>query len=261
MSDALKVSTDLLEYLLSLPLDAYPAGVMKGGQLDVKWGLEGASASHNLLEKTVIAALTGTITTLSAFNIPCTRLPPNPLQDLLWGPPPVLRVILAHQAVGSVYATTEGRCTRCATRQDAACVVRVWTDSDATAVNQDTTPSQTARLVSVMVLVWLTVCAVQLASVFAFPTMGGRSVTNVHPATMDTQTVLPASVHRKAHIVTSVTHCRVSVCVSQGCWDSSVTAVPLDSDSPSAQPPSVCVTRRELRSLILKRAPAAACQT
>lgn len=44
--------------------------------------------------------------------------------------------------------------------------------------------------VSVMVLVWPTVCAVQVASVFAFPTMGGRSVMDVHQATMDTQTVL-----------------------------------------------------------------------
>ena len=31
------------------------------------------------------------------------------------------------------------------------------------------------------------------------------------------------------------TPCRVSVCVSQGWWASSVTAVPLDSGSPSAQ--------------------------
>lgn len=46
------------------------------------------------------------------------------------------------------------------------------------------------QLVSVMGLVWLTVCAVQLASAFAFPTMQGKSVTNVHQATMDTQTVL-----------------------------------------------------------------------
>lgn len=40
-----------------------------------------------------------------------------------------------------------------------------------------------------MVLVWLTIGAVQVASVFAFPTMGDRSVTYVHPATMDTQIV------------------------------------------------------------------------
>lgn len=44
--------------------------------------------------------------------------------------------------------------------------------------------------VSVMGLVWLTVCAVQMASVFAFLTMRDRIVTNVHQATMDTQTVL-----------------------------------------------------------------------
>lgn len=39
---------------------------MNGAQLDVKWGLEGVSASHNLLEKTVIAVPMDTITTLSA---------------------------------------------------------------------------------------------------------------------------------------------------------------------------------------------------
>lgn len=44
--------------------------------------------------------------------------------------------------------------------------------------------------VSVMALVLPTVRAVQVATVFAFPTTRGRSVTNVHPATMDTQTVL-----------------------------------------------------------------------
>lgn len=44
--------------------------------------------------------------------------------------------------------------------------------------------------VVVMELVWLTVTAVQVASVFASPTTGGRSVTNVHQASMDTQTVL-----------------------------------------------------------------------
>lgn len=40
---------------------------MKGQQLAVKWGLEGVSASHSLLEKTAIAVLTDTITTPSAF--------------------------------------------------------------------------------------------------------------------------------------------------------------------------------------------------
>lgn len=39
---------------------------MKGPQLDVKWDLEGVYASHNLLEKTVIAVPMDTITTLSA---------------------------------------------------------------------------------------------------------------------------------------------------------------------------------------------------
>lgn len=39
---------------------------MKGPQLDVKWDLGGVFASHNFLEKTVIAVLVDTITTLSA---------------------------------------------------------------------------------------------------------------------------------------------------------------------------------------------------
>lgn len=42
------------------------AGVMSGPQLDVKWDLEGVSASHSLLEKTVIAVPMDTITSLSA---------------------------------------------------------------------------------------------------------------------------------------------------------------------------------------------------
>lgn len=242
MSNALKVSTDLMEYLRSPLLDAYPAGVMKGRQPAVRWGLEDVSASHNLLEKTVIAVLTDTIITLSAFDIPYTSRPPNPLQDLLLGPLPALRVISAHPAVSRADATTEGQHMGCATLSAAACVVRVWRGRDVTAVDLDTTPSQTARLVSVMGLVWLTVCAVQLASAFAFPTMQGKSVTNVHQATMDTQTVLPASVHRMAHMAAYATHFRVSACVSQGWWANSVTAVPLDSGSPSAQPRSVCVT-------------------
>ena len=49
--------------------------------------------------------------------------------------------------------------------------------------------------VSVMVLVWLRVCAVQVASVFAFPTTEGSSAMNVHPGTMDTQTVLVSGLH------------------------------------------------------------------
>lgn len=36
-------------------------------------------------------------------------------------------------------------------------------------------------------------------------------------------------------MVTSAIHCQVSVCVSQEWWASSVTNVPLDSDSPIAQ--------------------------
>ena len=46
----------------------------------------------------------------------------------------------------SVYVTTEGPCTGCVMLQDAACAVRVWRGSDVTAVDQDTTPSQTARV-------------------------------------------------------------------------------------------------------------------
>lgn len=109
MSDALRASTDLSEYLQSLPLDAYPAGVMKGLQLDVKWGLEGVSASHSLLGKTAIAVLMDTITTLSASDIPCTRRPPNLLQDLLWCQPSALWDISAHRTVSSAYVTTEGQ--------------------------------------------------------------------------------------------------------------------------------------------------------
>ena len=44
-----------------------PAGVMRGLQPAVKWGQEGVSASHNWLERTVIAVLTDTITTLNVF--------------------------------------------------------------------------------------------------------------------------------------------------------------------------------------------------
>lgn len=234
---------------------------MTGLQPAVKWGLEGVSANHNLLEKTVIAALTDTITILSAFGILYTRQPPNLLQGLLWGPLPALRVISALPAVSSVYVTTEGPCVACVMLQDAACAVRVWKGRDASAVDQDTTPSQTARHVAVVEPVWLTVAAVQVASVFASTTMGGRSVTHVHQASMDTQTVLPASVHRKAHMATYATHCQVSACASLAWWVSSVTTVPLDSGSPIAQPPSVSVIQPELRSLILKRAPAAAYQT
>lgn len=43
-----------------------PAGAMTGLRPDVKWGLEGVPASHNLPERTAIAVLTDTITTLSA---------------------------------------------------------------------------------------------------------------------------------------------------------------------------------------------------
>lgn len=44
--------------------------------------------------------------------------------------------------------------------------------------------------VSVMGLVWPTVSAVQVDSVSACPTLGGKSVMGVLQATMDTQTVL-----------------------------------------------------------------------
>lgn len=112
MRGALKASTDLMEYLLSLPLDAYPAAVMKGVQPAVKWGLDDVSVSHSMLEKTAIAVLTDTTdTTPSAFNIPCTQRPPNPPQVQLWCPPPALQVISAHPAVSRVFVTTEGQRT------------------------------------------------------------------------------------------------------------------------------------------------------
>lgn len=41
-----------------------------------------------------------------------------------------------------------------------------------------------------MELVWLTMCAGTMVSVFAFPTTEARTVMNVHRATMDIQTVL-----------------------------------------------------------------------
>lgn len=44
-----------------------PAGVMRALRLAVKWGLEDVSASHNLLDITVIAVLKDTITILSVF--------------------------------------------------------------------------------------------------------------------------------------------------------------------------------------------------
>lgn len=45
----------------------------------------------------------------------------------------------------------------------------------------------------------------------------------------------PASAQGKARMETCATRCRVSACVSQGWWANSVTTVPLDSGSPSAQ--------------------------
>lgn len=45
-----------------------------------------------------------------------------------------------------MYVTTEGQCMGCVMLQGAACAVRVWRGSDATAVDLDTTPSQTARV-------------------------------------------------------------------------------------------------------------------
>lgn len=83
---------------------------------------------------------------------------------------------------------------------------------------------------------------------------------NVHQATMDTQTVLLASVHRKAHMAQYATQYLVSACVCQVWWASSVTVVHLDSGSPSVQLPSVRAIQQELRSQILKQAPAAAFQ-
>lgn len=130
-----------------------------------------------------------------------------------------------------------------------------------TDVDRVSTPSQTARCVSVMALVLLTTCAVPVVSVCAFPTTQDRSVMNVRQDTMDTQTVLLANVHKKALMAMCATSCLVSACVSQVWWVSSVTAVPLDSGSPNAQPPSARVILQELSLLILKRAPAAAGHT
>lgn len=46
----------------------------------------------------------------------------------------------------SVCATPEGRCGRCVMLRGAACAARVWTGSAASAANQDSTTSQTARV-------------------------------------------------------------------------------------------------------------------
>lgn len=83
MSCALKASTDLTVFPLSLHLDAYPAGAMRGLQPDVRWGPAGASANRSSLEQTVIAVQTDTITTLSASGIQFIRQLPIPLRDPL----------------------------------------------------------------------------------------------------------------------------------------------------------------------------------
>lgn len=114
MKSVSKVFTDLMEFPPSHTVGAYPAGVTKGLQLVVKWGLEGVSASPTWLVKTVIAVLMDTITTHSASRIQYIRRPPNPPQDLLWYPP-APRVISAHQDVSPVDVTTEGQCNRCVT--------------------------------------------------------------------------------------------------------------------------------------------------
>lgn len=152
-SYALMVSSDHMEYHQNPLQDAYPVGVTSGLQPDVKWGLEGASVNHNLLEKTVMAVLMDTITTPSASNIQCTRAPLNPPLVLLWIPPLALWVILAHPTVSSVCATTEEQYNRCVMGLDAVCAAMASWGRDATAVNKDTTLSQVATLVSVMELV------------------------------------------------------------------------------------------------------------
>lgn len=167
---------------------------------------------------------------------------------------------MAHQTVSSVNVTTEGQCRQYVMPQDSACAVGLSEVLDVTAANQDTTPSPTVKSASVMAPVSPTLCALQLASAFVFPTMPAPSATAAHLATTDTRTVLPATAHRKARMESRATRCRASAYVSQGWWANSVTSAPLDSGSPTAQLPLLCVTQQELSLLIPRRAPVAASQ-
>lgn len=220
-------SSGLLESPQSLPLAAYPAGVMGRRLPDVKWDLEGASAGHSLQEKTAIAALTDTITTHNASNTLFIRQPQNPLLALLLIQH-VLQLTLALPVVSSVCATIEEQSQRCAMDSGAAFVALEWRDSTVTAASLDTTRFRTAKLVSVMGPVQRTLLVLQTASAFASQTIQARAVTSVLPVTMDTLTALPASALRRARMVTHVTPCRASACACPVWWDSSVTAVPPD---------------------------------
>lgn len=200
-------STDLTEYHRSLPLAAYPVGVMSGRVPDVKWDLEGASVGHSLQEKTAIAALMGTIPTHNASA------------------QPALRDTTALPAVSSVCATIEEQSKRCVMHLDAAFAAVEWRDRDVTAANLDTTRFQTVRLVSVMGRVQRTLLALRMASAFACRTIWARTVMSVLLVTMDTQIVLPASAPRKARMATPVTLFRASACVCRVWWANSVTDV------------------------------------
>lgn len=216
-----------MEYLRSLLLAAYPAGVMSGLLPDAKWDQEGASAGHSFQEKAVIAVLMDTITTHNASNTQFIKQPPNPpLALLLTQRAP--QDATALPAVSSVCATIEEQSKRCAMHSGAAFVAVEWRDKDVTAARLDTTHFLIARLVSVMGLVQLTLLALQTASAFAFPTIWARTVTSVLPVTMDTRTVLPVSALRKARMATLVTLSRASACVCLVWWANSVTDVLLD---------------------------------
>lgn len=70
-------STDPMEYLHSLTVAVYPAGVMPGQLLLVRWGQDAADAGQNSRETTVTAVQMVTMATRSASDIQSTSPPLN----------------------------------------------------------------------------------------------------------------------------------------------------------------------------------------
>lgn len=238
MSAVLKGSTDPTVFLLSLPLDAGPAGVTPGAPLAVRWGRDAASAGLSSAETTVNAVRPVTTASHSASVIQYTHQPQRHLQVILWSPLSALRVISDHPPASNVCVMAAGQCRRCATPRAAACVEEGWRGSAAPAAGQDITPSLAVRPVGVMAQGLLPETVVPLASAVALPTTRDSSATSVLPVTTDTQTVPCVSAPGRGPMSRCVTRCLVSACVGQGWWVSSATAVPgRASRSPSAQPP------------------------